>query len=239
MAPEEKHAGFPQPLHEAPAFGHAPVAFVPPPGDHERVDAAARGILAGESGLFDADFAQGGVPGPTIRVDPPANAVGHRALRFLIDYWNLLPRAADLPAAASIDPVEMRPALGYILLLDVLPPGDDFVYRLYGTGIAGIGGQDWTGWSVAAMGQKTGSNYGRFYRAVYRAALLARRPIFTEHFSPRFLAARSWQRIVLPLADAEGKVVRILCGNVPVGPRPLSESDRAELVRRVGPDNLP
>lgn len=238
MAPDAKDQGFEQPLHEAPAFGHAPVAFVPPPDDHERIDAAARGILAGTPGLFDADFAEGGVPGPTIRLDPPANAVEHRMLRFLLDYWNTLPRAVDLPGAASIDPVEMRQVLGYILLLDVLPSGDDFVYRLYGSGIAGIGGQDWTGWSVAAMGQKTGSNYGRFYRSVYRASLIARRPIFTEHFSPRFLAARSWQRIVLPLVDAEGAVVRFLCGNVPVGRRPLSAADRAELVRRVGPDNL-
>ncbi len=239
MPPDAKDQRFAQPLHEAPAFGHVPVAFVPPPGDHESIDAAARGILAGEKALFDADFAVAGVPGPTILLDPRANAVGHRTLRFLLDYWNLLPRAGDLPAATAIDPVEMRAALGYILLLDVLPSGDDFVYRIYGSGIAGIGGQDWTGWSVAAMGQKTGSNYGRFYRSVYRASLLSRRPLFTEHFSPRFLSARSWQRIVLPLVDAEGAVARILCGNVPVGPRALSDADRAELVRRVGPDNLP
>ena len=75
---------FGQQLHEAPAFGHTPVAFVPPPGDHERIDAAARAILAGDKGLFDVEFAAGDVPGPTILIDPPANAIAHPTLRFLV-----------------------------------------------------------------------------------------------------------------------------------------------------------
>lgn len=227
---------FGQQLHEAPAFGHTPVAFVAPPGDSERIDAAARAILAGNRGLFDVEFAGGDVPGPTILPDPPADAVTHPTLRFLFDYWLGLPRAGDLPDHARIDAVEMRSALGYILLLDVQPSGDDFVYRLYGSGIAGVGGQDWTGWSVAAMAEKTKSNYGRFYRAVYRASLLSRRPVYTEHFSPSFLSARTWQRIVLPLVDGTGAVSRFLVGNVPVGRRALTGEERAELVRRVGPD---
>jgi hypothetical protein len=227
---------FGQQLHEAPAFGHTPVAFVPPPGDHERIDALARAILAGEKGLFDVEFAGGNVPGPTILLDPPPDAIAHPTLRFLFDYWRGLPCATDLPGHARIDPVEMRPALGYILLLDVLPSGDDFVYRLYGSGIAGVGGQDWTGWSVAAMAEKTKSRYGNFYRAIYRGSLLSRRPIYSEHCSPRFLSARAWQRIVMPLVDGTGAISRFLVGNVPVGRRALTGEERAELVRRVGPD---
>lgn len=237
MAEDDKRPVFSQPLHEAPAFGDAPVAFVPPPGDRETIDEAVRAILAGETGFFDEDFRQAGVPPATIVFDPPADAIVHPTLKILFDYWRGLPRGDDLPVAASLDPVEMRAALGYVLLLDVLPSGDDFAYRLYGSGIAGIGGQDWTGWSVGAMCQKTGSKYGRFYRSIYRASLLTRRPIFTEHFSPRFLSARSWQRIVLPLVDTQGTVVRFACGNVPVGPRNLSAEEHAELVRRVGPDS--
>ncbi len=229
---------FGQPLHEAPAFPHAPVAFVPPPGDHARIDAFARAILAGETGMFDGDFAAAGVPGPTIRPDPGAGTLDHPTLRFLYDYWHGLPCPRDLPAQESVDPVQMRPALGYILLLDVLPSGDDFVYRLYGSGIAGVAGQDWTGWSVAAMCEKTKLRFGSYYRAMYRASLLSRRPIYSEHFSPSFLSARSWQRIVLPLVDASGAVSRFLVGNVPVGLRALSAEERAELVRRAGPDKI-
>jgi len=238
MADSDGDDAFGQRLPEAPAFGHAPVAFVPSPGDHARIDAAARAILAGELGLFDAEFAAGGVPGPTIRPDPPADAIPHPTLRFLFGYWQGLPRQGDLPAQSGVDPVGMRPALGYILLLDVLPSGDDFVYRLYGSGVAGVGGQDWTGWSVAAMAEKTRSRYGPFYRAIYRASLLSRQPIYSEHCSPNFLSARAWQRIVLPLVDATGAVSRFLVGNVPVGQRVLTREERAELVRRVGPDKI-
>lgn len=238
MSADTDDGTFGQPLHEAPAFPHAPVAFAPPPGDHARIDAAARAVLAGEPGVFDAEFVGNGVPGPTIRIDPPADSIAHPTLRFLFDYWQGLPRDGDLPGHSRIDPVEMRPALGYILLLDVLPSGDDFVYRLYGSGIAGVGGQDWTGWSVAAMGERTKSSYGRFYRAVYRASLLSRRPIYSEHFSPSYLSARAWQRIVLPLVDGAGAISRFLVGNVPVGQRALTVEERAELVRRVGPDKI-
>ena len=50
MADSDGDDAFGQRLPEAPAFGHAPVAFVPPPGDNARIDAAARAILAGELG---------------------------------------------------------------------------------------------------------------------------------------------------------------------------------------------
>jgi len=238
MSTHEDEAAFSQQLHEAPAFGHAPLAFVPPPGDHERIEAAARAVLAGEPGIFDADFATHRMPAPTIVLDPGAEAIAHPTLRFLFEYWQGLPRDGDLPARSRIDPVEMRAALGYILLLDVLPSGDDFVYRLYGSGIAGVGGQDWTGWSVAAMGEKTKSSYGRFYRSVYRASLLSRRPIYSEHLSPSFLSARAWQRIVLPLADETGAVARFLVGNMPVGQRTLTNEELSDLVRRVGPEKF-
>lgn len=238
MSPAADRPAFGQQLHEAPAFGHTPVAYVPPPGDHERIDALARAILAGDAGMFDADFAAAGVPGPMIRPDPPAQALAHPILQFLHTYWSGMPRVGDLPDLTRVDPVEMRPALGYILLLDVLPSGDDFVYRLYGSGIAGVAGQDWTGWSVAAMCEKTKLRFGPYYRAIYRASLLSRRPVYSEHFSPSFLTARSWQRIVLPLVDGAGVVSRFLVGNVPVGLRALTAEERAELIRRAGPDKI-
>jgi hypothetical protein len=156
-------------------------------------------------------------------------------LRFLHGYWLGLARDGDLPPVRAVDPVDMREALGYVLLLDVQPDGTDFVYRLYGSGVAATGGQDWTGWSVGAMGARTKTSYDRFYRSVYRASLLARKPIYTEHRAPDFQSARAWQRLVLPLAGPGGTVARFLVGNVPVGVRPLTAEQSAELVRRVGP----
>lgn len=224
-----------QQLPLGPALGGAPEPFVPGPDDVAQVDAAARAVLAGDAAPFAAVFAATGVPNATIVPDPAPDALPHPTLRFLHEYWTRLPRGGDLPDQRAVDPVEMRAALGFVLLLDVEPSGYDFRYRLYGSGVASSGAQDWTGWTVGAMSQKTGTNYGLFYRAVYRAAVLSRRPIHTEHHSPRYLLAKAWQRIVLPLAGPDGQVGRFLVGNVPVGARPLTAELQAELLRRVGP----
>jgi len=225
-----------QQLPLGPALGGAPEPFVPGPDDRARVDAAVRAVLAGDASPFDATFAATGVPGATIVPDPAPDALPHPTLRFLHAYWSGLPReGGDLPDQRAVDPVEMRAALGFVLLLDVEPGGYDFRYRLYGSGVASLGAQDWTGWTVGAMTQKTRTNYGLFYRAVYRAALLSRRPVHTEHHSPRYLMAKAWQRIVLPMAGPDGGVGRFLVGNVPVGAQPLTAELRAELLRRVSP----
>jgi hypothetical protein len=229
-----------QQLPMGPALGGAPEPFVPGPDDRAKVDAAARSVLAGDASPFAATFAATGVPGATIVPDPVPDALPHPTLRFLHGYWIRLKRGGgDLPDQRAVDPVEMRTALGFVLLLDVEPSGYDFRYRLYGSGVASSGAQDWTGWTVGAMTQKTRTDYGLFYRAVYRASLLSRRPVHTEHHSPRYLLAKAWQRIVLPLAGPDGGVGRFLVGNVPVGAQPLTTELRAELLRRVGPDAEP
>lgn len=53
-----------------------------------------------------------------------------------------------MPARADIDPLELKPVLGRLLLLEVRREPLDFRYRLAGTKTYDIFGHDLTGWSV-------------------------------------------------------------------------------------------
>ena len=138
-------------------------------------------------------------------------------LAFLFDYWrSIAGRDGGKPHHRHIDVLDMVPAIRNLMLLDVQRDGFDARYRVYGTGIAEFGGKDWTGFSVSQMNAATRTPLSLMYRACYRAVYLAQRPLFTEHTSPIWLAAKAWRRLILPLFDDDGDCARFLVGSIPV-----------------------
>ncbi|MBS4047862.1 MAG: PAS domain-containing protein, partial [Alphaproteobacteria bacterium] len=132
-------------------------------------------------------------------------------MRFLIEYWHQLRGDADIPQASDVSPFELKPALGYIVLIDVLDDGWDGRFRLYGTKVAETYGRDMTGRLVSEI---DGGNYvSIFFRALYRAAWLRKAPYYSHHFPPSHVAVESWQRLALPLAGPDGQVSRFLACN--------------------------
>ncbi len=154
-------------------------------------------------------------------VDLP-NDLSDPVLSFLLEYWSGLSEAGgSAPLRDRIDVLEMRPAIGMILLLDVERDGFDARYRVYGTRVAAHGGRDWTGQTVSEMNAATRTPMSLMYRACYRCVYLTGRPTYTEHDSPLRLAVQGWRRLVLPLFDAEARCSAFLVGTVPVPARKL------------------
>ena len=58
--------------------------------------------------------------------------MGHPRLAALARLWSRKANGADLHGRVDFDPVELRPWLGRIILLDVVDGGRDFHYRLFG-----------------------------------------------------------------------------------------------------------
>ncbi len=159
-------------------------------------------------------FAGHGARGPTISWRPAVEQLAPPQLRFLLRYWVDLAGERAMPAAAEIDAMEMRPALGYLILVDVVEEGHDFRYRLFGSTIAAVSGFDMTGKLVS---HHLASAYiVEFALAVYRAVLARREPLLTEHGPPATVETTAWRRLVLPLAGPDGSVVRFLIGNLPI-----------------------
>jgi hypothetical protein len=181
--------------------------------DWGRVEGWTAEIVSGSLRALRQTFGQDR-SGPSILWRPPLARLAAPQLHFLMGYWSGLAGARPMPHAREIDALEMRPALGYVSLLEVIGDGRDFRYRVFGSAIAAIVGFDMTGRPVSAL--RARSEVAEFALAIYRAVLARREPLLTEHGPPSTISSVAWHNLVLPLADAGGAVVRLLAGAVPV-----------------------
>lgn len=152
-------------------------------------------------------------------------------LRFLFEYWSGIRARRDdgLVTKGDIDIVELKTALGNLMLLDVERGGLDAVYRVYGTSVAEQAGRDWTGYRVSEMNRKAKTPLALMYRACYRAVHDTRRPLYSSNKSPPWLPARAWQRLILPICSPAGLCMQFLVGNIAIEPKPLTYEDRAKI----------
>jgi hypothetical protein len=181
--------------------------------DWPKVERWQTAVEHGASAELRDAFALEGARGPEIDWRPGAEQLSPRQLRFLFDYWEELRADRAMPLVAEIDPLAMKPALGYIMLVDPEADGD-FRYRLYGSRIAAISGFDLTG---KRLSEHPASVYlTEFTLALYGAVRRRALPVFTMHGPNATQHTAAWHRIVLPLADAVGAVARLLVGTVPI-----------------------
>ena len=155
-----------------------------------------------------------GARGPAVVWRPAVARPAASQLRFLLRYWLDLAATPPMPPASAIDAVEMRAALGYIMLVDVVDGGRDFRYRLFGSTIAAVSGFDMTGKLVTS--HPASPYVVEFALAVYRAVLARGEPLLTEHGPPNSVNTHAWHRLVLPLAGPDGALSRFIVGNLPI-----------------------
>ena len=156
-------------------------------------------------------FRQDGAAKPEIIWHPSENDLEIPVHIEMLRYWQRIGGNGAIPTADRIDPLDMKFALGYLMLIDVLDGGGDFSYRLYGSSIALHYGHDMTGRRASEFPDRIGA----FFRAVYRASMIRRSTVYTAHEPPRQVFVKLWRRLVLPLAGANGDVIRFLVCNIP------------------------
>tara|TARA_E500000318_G_scaffold35630_1_gene34766 strand:- start:5625 stop:6176 length:552 start_codon:yes stop_codon:yes gene_type:complete len=130
----------------------------------------------------------------------------------LIDYWRRKKPEGKLPGRGHIDPTEIPGLLPHIGLIDVIGSGLDFRYRLLGTHLNQVFGEDFTGTKVSES--KVGT-YGDFLADLYRSVLSANGPIISDSiFEFREKNHLKIRRILLPLARDGKEVDMILFMNI-------------------------
>lgn len=195
--------------------------------DHDLVSRLADQIAAGECGGADRLFSANGVASPTIAWGPTLDRMESRQLDFLIGYWSEAGEGQPMPAPTRIDPVELRPVLGRLLVCEPINGATDFRIRLYGSGLALEMGRDLTGSCISEI--QPGSYVTTFFLACYRAVALRGVPLYTRHQPSAESFASDIRRLLLPFG-AGGEVERILVGVDAVRRRPLG---RPNWVRRL------
>jgi PAS domain-containing protein len=183
--------------------------------DWRELDRWTATLLADDVSPIVSVFRRHGAQGPSMEWDPSPERDAPGPIRFLLTYWTALAAGRTMPGMQEIDALALRPALGYIALLDVVDGGRDFRYRLYGTILSAVAGFDMSG--RLASEHKASAHITLFYMASYRAAVTRCRPFFTEHRPGSTQITKGWHRLVLPFAGADGSVQRFLVGGVPIG----------------------
>jgi hypothetical protein len=171
-------------------------------------------IVAGDMRAIAACFEKHGAAAPGLAWNPAAERFDASALRFLTTYWHGLAGAGGLPHLKRVDPLALRPALGYVMLLDLVEGGRDFRFRLYGSLIASISGFDMTG---KLLSEHPASAYAvEFTIASYRAAVQRREPLYTDRHPVGAVMATRWERVALPLVGDDGAIGRFVAGTAPL-----------------------
>ena len=91
--------------------------------------------------------------------------------QFLLDYWTGKKGTRPAPARADIDPIEIKPVLGWVFIAEALNGGEDFRYRLIGTLLCQVYGVDFTGMTVKETFSRVDSQVRDSVLASYRKVL--------------------------------------------------------------------
>lgn len=182
--------------------------------DYQSIQAEGAKLASGDAGALNSWFGSEGIDFPIVVWNPKTEDLVTDPVRFLFKFWNGKKLDGEVGMrSAELDPLDLLPAMGYIMVLDVLDGGRDFRYRLYGSKIAEIAKFDSTGLKISET--KAHPLMKAFFSTVYEAVLQRQEPIYTQHNPPPNLTIATWHRIVLPLHDGDGNLDRFLVGNVP------------------------
>ena len=129
----------------------------------------------------------------------------------LVAYWESKKEDDRLPARGDIDPIDIPKLLPHIGLIDVIDGGADFRYRLLGTRLNEVFGEDFTGQLVSETKQ---GEYGELLLDLYRSVVTERAPIVSESvFEYKGKEHLNIHRLLLPLAKDGEEVDMIMFMN--------------------------
>jgi hypothetical protein len=139
-----------------------------------------------------------------------------KRLEALFSFWEARKKDRAVPARADFDPVEMRPWLGHLMLVDWAD--GKWVYRLYGTAFVEAFRREMTGKSIDELPAEQAA----LLRAEYDKVRAQAAPVWRtysaqfEHATPdgrqHWQLGQTWERLVLPLSDGGADVTLVLVG---------------------------
>jgi hypothetical protein len=124
----------------------------------------------------------------------------------VFDYWQSKCGRRFAPSRADIEPLDLVRTLPRTMLADVLSDPQGFRYRLSGTGISDIHGEELTG--LAPLDLKP-AEYGRLIHRHYQQCVAERRPLLHVIILDLAHHSRAYARLLLPLSN-DGERINML-----------------------------
>lgn len=128
-------------------------------------------------------------------------------LAFVLGYWRSKCRGRFAPARGDIDPGEIVSILPRVMMADVSYDPLDFRYRLAGTGIRSIHGEELTSKRARDLAPP---DFGRMIHDHYELAVARRAPMLHLLRLDVDNAERSYGRMILPLSEDAQRVDRLM-----------------------------
>lgn len=142
----------------------------------------------------------------------------HPQHRCLVDWFTAHYKSEiDGVHFQDFDPLDVKPALGSIVVLEPTEDIEGYRYRLYGSQVVDTYGLDLTGRTSTQLNTEATRNVRPQYQAVARNNIT----VYTEHDKLRVRETDvierwdRWSRLILPLSDEQGAVKRVLVSMVP------------------------
>ncbi|WP_420562086.1 PAS domain-containing protein [Thalassobaculum sp.] len=156
-------------------------------------------------------------PGFPSQSAPSEGPLGDAILDPLLSYWSAKRSRRALPCRRDIDPVDIPELLQHIGLIDVEGPPWRFRYRLVGSYMQTMFGENYQG---KYLDKAKHGRYRQFLEELYNAAVDQRQPMLSEaifdYGTERVVTIR---RLILPLAESDGQPVNMLLfGNSFIAP---------------------
>jgi hypothetical protein len=184
------------------------------------------------AGRFAGDISRGRQAVSTVPMESLIEAeITDPRLKALFGYWNGKRAGRAFPSRRDIDPLEMSPWLGNLLLL-ACEPGPSYRYVLYGTRFVEAFGVDLTGQSIDSLPSAQHRMLAEEYDTARMSGVADVRR-YTASFGLRAAGIAvpgeqemTWERLVLPLGGTrssgtrEGdldRVALLLVGAYPLG----------------------
>ena len=148
---------------------------------------------------------------PLIIWSPSKNELPHPAIRAFAAACLSMGDGRQRLKAEQFDVGKLHNLSKWLMIIDVCDGGSDFMYTHYGENIAKFYRTDMTGRRTSQFG----GYISAFFSSLYRAAMIRKDWVLSEHEPPDSIFVRRWCRLAIPLTDGLGEVVRFAVLNIP------------------------
>ena len=137
----------------------------------------------------------------------PLERLDRPRLKLVLEHWQALRGAREMPSRRDIDPLELKGALGIVMILRYEPDHDDFRFSLFGTEIASSQRADFTN---KLAGQLEPKPFAELVVKSYRQVRATHRPFYGRFSLAQDRELVSYYRLVLPLGEDGSHVDALL-----------------------------
>ena len=183
-----------------------------PQGPSEEVDPdiLAGSLVFGRMELVSELFTQLHKRPPMVIWSPTIQELPGPVLQGFAKACLRMSDGAQYIADTQFDVSQISAFSRWLMIVDVVNRGEDFTYAYYGAGIAKYFKTDMSGRRTSEFG----GFVSEFFSALYRAAMIRKHNVFSQHEPPQDVFVRCWDRLIFPIVDSVGDVVRFAVLNL-------------------------